>query len=120
MISLKQYVKIDNRKKKQYFRAASLEIAQQNLRLLQLSSLSTVAFLLLFFLLTPLIIPEWEMTPQHFWFLPASLSLFLISFLYQKLNRGSFRFVTFLCILFEVVVAFFIILIDVYTSREGL
>lgn len=119
MISLKQYVKIDNRKKKQYFRTASLEIAQQNLRLLQLSSLSTVAFLLLFFLLTPLIIPEWEMTPQHFWFLPASLSLFLISFLYQKLNRGSFRFVTFLCILFEVVVAFFIILIDVYTSREA-
>ena len=119
MTSLMQYVKTDFKNKKQYFQAASLEIARQNLQLLQLASLSTVGFLLLFFLMTPLIIPEWEMTPQHFWFLPASLILFLVSLLYQKLNRGNFRYAPLLCIVFEIVVAFFIILIDVYTSREA-
>ena len=49
MVSLKQYVKNDVEKKRQYFQSASPEITQQNLRLLQLASLSTVGFLLLFF-----------------------------------------------------------------------
>lgn len=119
MVSLKQYIRNDLKKKRQYFQAASQEIAKQNLQLLQLASLSTVSLLLLFFLLTPLIIPDWKMTPQHFFFLPASFSLFVISTLYQKLKRNNYRFVTFFCIIFEVVVAFFVILIDVYTSKEA-
>lgn len=95
MVSLKQYVKNDVEKKRQYFQSASPEITQQNLRLLQLASLSTVGFLLLFFLLTPLIIPGWKMTPQHFGFLPSSLVLFFISSFISEAEAGEFPFCNF-------------------------
>lgn len=119
MISLKQYIKNDNEKKRQYFQAASQEIARQNLQLLQIASLVTMGLLVIFIFLTPFIIPQWKITPHHLLFVPVSFALFIISFLYHKLKRGNYRFVTFLCVVFEVVVAFFIILIDVYTSKEA-
>ena len=119
MNTLKAYIITDMERKQQYFAAARQEITRQNLHLLQLASLSTVWFLVLFFLLTPLIIPEWAMTPQHFWFLPSALILYFVSLLYQKFGRLNFTIVTLLCILFELIVAVFIILIDVFTAKEA-
>lgn len=119
MNTIKNYIITDYEWKKQYFATAREEIAKQNLHLLQLASLSTVCFLILFFLLTPLIISGWNMTPQHFWFLPSAMLIFCISLLYQKFGRSNFKAVTLLCILFEWIVASFIILIDVFTSKEA-
>ena len=119
MNTLKTYIITDIEKKKQYFATARQEIVKQNLKLLHLASLSTICFLILFFFLTPLLIPSWSLMPTHFLFLVAILIFYFILLLYHKLGRFNFLVVTMFCILFELIAATFIILIDVFTSEEA-
>ncbi|MBM6947935.1 GGDEF domain-containing protein [Mordavella massiliensis] len=113
------YVRTDIEKKRQYFHTAKEEIAGQNLLFLQLASISTVALLLIFFLLTPFIIDDWRMSPQHLLFLPAALFFAVVSSLYARKKTRSYRFVTALCFIFEIVEMIFILLIDIFADAKA-
>lgn len=113
MGNLRCILRDDLTKKRRYFREARGEITEKNLQLLKTLSLITAVMLLFFYLLTPLIIRGWTITPQHLLFLPAALTVYLIAVFYQKRGRLSSRVVTGLCLLFGAVLFVFIILIDV-------
>ena len=100
-----------------YFREASDQIARQNLQLLRDLSLVTALLLLFFFLFTPVVLPDWTITIQHILFLPASLVFFLTGTLYQK-SKLSRRYVPLVCLLFQVVLFTFVLLIDLLAAPD--
>lgn len=108
----------DFQQKQQYFQKASQEIAEKNLHLLK--SISLVTFLLLtgFLLGTPLILPGWMPTPQHLLFWPSALLAILVISRYQKRGQYNSKEITMLCYLFEAMLFFFIILIDVLQAPD--
>lgn len=100
-----------------YFHEERDQIAQQNLRLLKHLSLITAGLLLFFFLFTPLVLPHWTITKYHIFFLPASLLFWFISVIYER-NRWSLRFVPVMCVLFQVLLFSFILLIDLLAAPD--
>lgn len=114
--AFRAYLKNDREKKRQYFHTAYQEIGELNLKFLQLASVSTVFLLLLFFLLTPFIITDWDMTPQHSLFLPVSFLFAVISICYGKSKRNNYKTIFILCLLYEITLLIFIILIDIFTD----
>ena len=117
MLKVTQLLREDLERKKRYFKGAEAEIAEKNLRLIEVLSLVTAAILLTFFALTPVIIPGWTMTIQHFLMLPASLLLCAGAELGRR-RKASPRAVTWMCLLFESVLFIFIILIDVFQAPD--
>ena len=118
MSSLKRHVPASFSLYRRYFQEAADQIAQQNLQLLKSLSLVTAGLLLFFFLLTPLILPHWTITPQHLFFLPASLALWVVSALYQR-STVSRRFVPLLCVVFQAVLFTFVLLIDLLADPNA-
>lgn len=117
MLKVIQLLQGDLERKNRYFKEAEAEIAEKNLRLMKVLSLVTAAILVTFFALTPLIIPGWTMTIQHFLMLPASLLLCAGAELGRR-RKASPRAVTWMCLLFESVLFIFIILIDVFQAPD--
>ncbi len=112
-------IREDFAKKKRYFRQAEQEIAEKNLHLMHSLSLVTAVLLLFFYGITPFIIKGWTITLQHILFLPAVLILHGIAALYQRVEPPRNQFITVLCLLFEVALFSFAILIDVLPSPTG-
>lgn len=100
-----------------YFHEERDQIAQQNLHLLKHLSLITAGLLLFFFLFTPLVLPHWTITKYHIFFLPASLLFWLISVTYER-KRWNLRFVPIICLLFQVLLFSFILLIDLLAAPD--
>lgn len=115
MMKVTRLVREEVDRKNRYFREAETEIAENNLRLMKVLSLVTAAILLLFFALTPVIIPGWTITLQHALMLPASLLLCAGAELGRR-KKVRPRTATGMCLLFEVVLFVFIILIDVFQA----
>lgn len=110
----------DNIKKRhQYFKQESSQIAKLNLHILEKLCLATVILLVLFLFATPFIIRGWKASPQHVIFLPVSILFYLITFLYMKKGLNSTKFINALCILFECILFVFIILIDVFSDTTA-
>lgn len=103
--------------RRQYFSKEKFEIAKLNLRILEKLCLATVMLLIIFLFLTPFIIKGWSPTPQHVVFLPISMLFCIVVFLCKKKVQTSPKIVTALCILFEVILFTFIILIDVFSGK---
>ena len=118
MKKLRHLIKENAARRERYFQEAEQEIADKNLRLLQGLSLATAGLLLFFFAVTPLIIHGWTMTPQHAFFLPATLTFYAAAVYYRKRGVSSIRLINGLCLLFEVVLFLFIELIDVLQSPD--
>ena len=97
VLKVTQLLREDLERKKRYFKGAEAEIAEKNLRLIEVLSLVTAAILLTFFALTPVIIPGWTMTIQHFLMLPASLLLCAGAELGRR-RKASPRAVTWMCL----------------------
>ena len=83
MKKLRHLIKENAARRERYFQEAEQEIADKNLRLLQGLSLATAGLLLFFFAVTPLIIHGWTMTPQHAFFLPATLTFYAAAVYYR-------------------------------------
>ena len=100
-----------------YFHEEHDQIAQQNLRLLKHLSLITAGLLLFFFLFTPLVLPHWTITKYHIFFLPASLLFWFVSVVYER-KKWNLRFVPIICLLFQVLLFSFILLIDLLAAPD--
>ena len=98
-----------------YFHEERDHIAQQNLRLLEHLSLITAALLIFFFLITPIVLPNWTITPYHIFFLPASLIFWLISIIFQKKKIG-YLLILCICLLFQSVLFTFVLFIDLLAA----
>lgn len=98
-----------------YFREESDQIARQNLLLLKHLSLITAGLLLFFFLVTPVVLPNWTITLYHVMFLPASLLFWFISILLLK-KKADYRYVSLACLLFQAVLFSFILFIDLLAA----
>ena len=109
-----EMVKDQVKKRKRYFQRDEREISQSNMRILQQASLTTVLLLIVFLLLTPVILKGWEASPQHMAFLPFSFAFYIVSVVCQRKNIASRRLSTFICVLYNVMMFSFIILIDVF------
>lgn len=98
-----------------YFHEERDQIAQQNLRLLEHLSLITAGLLIFFFLVTPIVLPNWTITPYHIFFLPASLIFWLISIVFQK-KKVSCHLILWTCLLFQSVLFTFVLFIDLLAA----
>lgn len=98
-----------------YFREERTQIAQQNLRLLNHLSLITAGLLIFFVLVTPVVLPNWTITPYHILLLPASLLFWFMSIVFQK-RKVSHRLVSLVCVLFQAVLFSFILFIDLLAA----
>ena len=103
--------------RRQYFSKEKFEIAKLNLSILEKLCFATVILLLIFLFLTPFIIKGWSPSPQHVVFLPISTLFCIVVFLCKKKVQTSPTIVTALCILFEIILFTFIILIDVFSDK---
>ena len=119
MKKLFSYQKNIIKKRRQYFRQEKCQIAKLNLQILEKLSLASVALLVFFLFMTPFIIKGWKASPQHIIFLPVSILFCLITFLYNKKGSNSPKSVTALCILFNIILFVFIILIDVFSDASA-
>lgn len=106
------------KRRKLYFEEAAQAIAEDNLRTLFWSGWALVSLLLLFLILTPFVIDSWAPSIFHISFLPASLMLLLVQAFFYKKGSKSIRTSTALCILFQTVVYFFVILIDTAAAKD--
>ena len=105
--------------RRQYFSKEKFEIAKLNLNILEKLCLTTVLLLIIFLFLTPFIIKGWSASLQHIVFLPISMLFCIVVFLCKKKVQTSPKIVTALCILFEVILFTFIILIDVFSDKAA-
>lgn len=98
---------------------AKKENAVNNLRTLQISCTATVVLLIFFLLAAPLIIKDWKPSPQHIAFLPAILCFRIIVEIYAKKGGASPKAVNALCVLFQVTVFLFVVLIDAASDKTA-
>ena len=98
-----------------YFREERDQIAQQNLQLLKHLSLITAGLLIFFFLVTPVVLPNWTITLYHILFLPASLLFWFVSIVFQK-KKMDYRVISLACLLFQAVLFSFVLSIDLLAA----
>jgi diguanylate cyclase (GGDEF)-like protein len=108
--------KQDYKFKKNYFLNAADEISENNLSLLNSSSMITAILLIFFYLITPLILKGRTLTSGHYLFFTAVLIFIGVSSMYIKSYHRDKWVITLLCILFEVTTFVFVIYVDIYTS----
>lgn len=107
--------------RRNYHRDDARDIATNNLHTLARVTLLTFIMLTVFLLATPLIIPNWTPSAWHLAFLPASLSLFVITALYSRAQkgRGGIAATTALCIVYEAVLFAGVMAIDVLGTPDA-
>ncbi|MEA4972638.1 MAG: diguanylate cyclase [Candidatus Metalachnospira sp.] len=108
-----------NYARKLYFENAKEEIAELNLSLLKILSLTITLLILIFILVTPFIVIGWHPTLQHLLFAPSTALFLLISYFYDKTKKISNKAVNFLCIMFCALIMLFVISIDVFPYRNA-
>lgn len=109
----------ENKNRKKYFRQAHEEITQKNLKMLQSLSITVIVLLLAFYIVTPLVIHGWRVTPQHFLIFPiAVLFALLVRWRGRRKAAGSAD-VVWLCVIFEIILYAFAIVIDVFTYPDS-
>ena len=106
-------IKSYTEKRKQYFAQAKYEIMESNLKVVFNCSILTVVLLLFFMLFAFAILKDWRPTVAHMVFLLASVLFFAAVFLYKKSGLCRVRDVNTLCIMYGVILFFFVIWIDV-------
>lgn len=102
-----------------YFRDAKEDITADNIRMLFFASMLTMALLLLFILLAPVVIHGWAPTVYHLAFIPASALLCLSTGLQLRFKTSNHLAVNLQCILYQSTVFFFTILIDTAGTANG-
>ncbi len=118
MKRLAEIFQIYGEARKQFFRKARGQMAEDNLRTLTGACLATVGILTFFLVLTPFLIQGWTPSFYHLGFWPASVAVSgLVLFLRGK-NLSS-QGVTALCVLFSVLVFTFVILIDTAAAQHA-
>lgn len=95
-----------------YHREDALQIAMNNLRTLNKVTPLTFLLLAVFLLVTPFILPGWTPSVWHLAFIPATILLAAITFLYAWKGKESATIATALCVVYEVVLFAGIIAID--------
>lgn len=110
MNKLRATIKSHGRRRRFFLSRERDEIAQNNMSTLRYASLFTVILLVALLLLAVLIIKDWNPSPYHYAFLPASVALCIIA--WSKGNKASYRTSVVLCTAFEAILYLFIILID--------
>ena len=68
----------------QYFSRGRYEIARDNLATLQIAGAAGGTMALLFFAVTPLIMPGWQVTAEYWFVVPILLGAFLFAFFYHR------------------------------------
>ncbi len=109
-------LKKDYKFKKNYFLNAADEISENNLSLLNSSSMITAFLLVFFYIVTPLLLKERNLTAGHFLFFTAVLIFIGVSSLYIKSYYRNKWIIILLCLLFEIITFAFVIYLDIYTS----
>ena len=104
------------KKREQYFKKDSKEIAAANLRLLLGSSGAALLILILCLFLSPYLLQGWSPTFYHLLFLPSTVLLCIFSFHYYRKESVSAVESIILCVIFETVIFSFVILIDCISS----
>ena len=104
------------KKREQYFKKDSKEIAAANLRLLLGSSGAALLILILCLFLSPSLLQGWSPTFYHLLFLPSTVLLCIFSFHYYRKESVSAVESIILCVIFETVIFSFVILIDCISS----
>lgn len=98
--------------RRRYHRDDAREIAVNNLRTLNKVTPLTFLLLAVFLLATPYILPGWRPSVWHLAFVPVSILLAAITFLYSWKGKESRRAAVALCVVYEVVLFAGIIAID--------
>lgn len=96
--------------KRRYFVEGRREIAADNARFLRLAAIMVIVLLAVLLVSATFLISDWQPSPYHIAFLPASISVCAICWL--GLRHAAPWGVTALCILFEVFLYTFAILLD--------
>lgn len=107
-----------NQERRQYFEDAKDENARLNLRLLKKINIFLIPFLFFSFIITPLIITGWRISVPYFLFIPVICGFSLFSVFYAKKPDISVHVVSTACVIFVVVTAFLVMIIDVYMARD--
>lgn len=103
--------------KRRYFVEGRREIAADNARFLRLASIMVIVLLFALMACAGIIITDWHPSPYHYAFLPASIAMCAISWI--GLRHATPRGVMALCILFEVYLYTFAILLDTVGGPEN-
>ena len=117
MMFIINFIKDEVKRRKDYIRDAANENALNNFKTLRSASLMTIVLLVIFLVATPWLIRDWAPSMQHILFLPAVVILEVIIELYNKRSIKKEKEISFLCVLFEVTVLSFIVLIDAESDR---
>lgn len=97
-----------------YFKEAREEIAEKNVRLLHLFSLSTFYLVAFLILITPCIVSGWKVTIQYYVFLSAMLVFVLFSSWYSRRPARRASLVTEVCIFFYITLVGCVLAIDIF------
>lgn len=119
MFNLRTYAQNFIRRRRLYYREDAEEIALNNLRMLKAATFLTLAILILFLFLSPVILPGWVPTFWHLLFVPTSGGMFLLSLWFGR--KGAARRVssTVLCAIYQTVMYISLILIDIPGSQHA-
>ncbi len=107
------FIKTEFAKRTKYFEEGAAENAEGNIRLLLVANIASLLLLVLLILITPFIIKGWTPSIYHIGFIPASAFCCVVTYLYNSFRTvKKSGEVTAMCVLFEVILFSFVILID--------
>lgn len=99
-----------------YYRETRAEAAESNIRNLKTISTAAVALIIFCYILTPIVVKDWNIRIQHVMFMPALVACSAAAWIYIKKKNKSYRVVLFLCLVFDAVILAFCISVDIFAS----
>lgn len=112
-------IKTELQNRAEFYRNTRSEAAGSNMKLLITANIAAIFLLILFLLLTPYIIPGWIPTAWHIAFLPTLLVSLSLILLYAARRSYAYGVVTSLCVLLDIILLTFSILLDTVGSPHG-
>ena len=117
-VFLKKYK--EHRKKKQiFYKEAKTEIAKRNLHTLRTISIIVTFLILLLITITPLLVKTWRITIQYIIFAPVAAIFAIIAIVAISEDVKSPKLINGLCMLFEIVIMGFIMVIDIFPYPDS-
>lgn len=115
----KELLRQFNLERKQYFEDARDENARLNLRMLKKSSMFFLVFLLLSFLIVPLVFSSWEMSAPYLGFVPVVLAFIIYSVVYSNKPDINIKIANASCVVFVIVIEILVMLVDVIANKSS-
>ena len=103
-----------------YYRETRAEAAESNIKNLKTISTAAVALIIFCYILTPIVVKDWNLRIQHVMFLPALLACLAAAWIYIRKKNKNYWVVFFLCLIFDAIILSFCMAVDVFASYTTL